>query len=108
MKKTLLLALLGAALLCPFGAANACAMFSMVSGDTVLMGNNEDYIKPGYIWFVPAEGETLGRVNFGFSDKFAQGSMNEKGLCFDAAVVGKVPYTPDPAKPTPKTCSKTS
>lgn len=77
---------------------SSCAMFTLVSGDTVLMGNNEDYIKPGYVWFVPAEAGKLGRVNFGFADKFAQGSMNEKGLAFDAAVVAEIPWEPDPAK----------
>ncbi len=77
---------------------HGCAMFTLVSGDTVLMGNNEDFIKPGYVWFVPAETGKLGRVNFGFNDHFAQGSMNEKGLAFDAAVVGEVPWEPDPAK----------
>lgn len=82
---------------CPV-TVSACAMFTWVSGDMVLMGNNEDYIKPGYIWFVPAEDGKLGRVNFGFDDKFAQGSMNEKGLCFDAAVVAEIPWEPDPLK----------
>ncbi len=79
-------------------SARACAMFTLVSGDSVLMGNNEDYIKPGYVWFVPAAEGRLGRVNFGFSDRFAQGSMNEKGLAFDAAVVAEIPWEPDPAK----------
>ena len=78
--------------------AYACAMFTWVQGDTVLMGNNEDYIKPGYVWFVPAAEGRLGRVNFGFSDRFAQGSMNEKGLAFDAAVVAEISWDPDPAK----------
>ncbi len=78
--------------------AQACAMFTLVSGDSVLMGNNEDFIKPGYVWFVPAAEGRLGRVNFGFADKFAQGSMNEKGLTFDAAVVAEIPWEPDPVK----------
>lgn len=80
----------------------ACSMFTMTLGDRVLMGNNEDYIKPGYVWFMPGGRNRLGRVNFGFDDKFAQGSMNEKGLCFDAAVVPEVPYARDDDKKTPE------
>ncbi len=81
--------------------ARACSMFTIVNGDRVLMGNNEDFIKPGYIWFVPGTKKRYGRVNVGFGDMFAQGSMNEKGLCFDAAALAKVPYTPDKNKKTP-------
>jgi penicillin V acylase-like amidase (Ntn superfamily) len=98
MKHWILIGLLALGLRALHESAQACAMFTMVSGDTVLMGNNEDFIKPGYVWFVPADDGRLGRVNFGFSDKFAQGSMNEKGLCFDAAVVTEVPWEPDPEK----------
>jgi len=82
--------------------AGACAMFTVTTGDRVLMGNNEDYIEPGFVWFVPATKKRYGRVNFGFSNKFVQGSMNDQGLCFDAAVVAEVPYTPDSNKKTPR------
>jgi len=78
--------------------SEACSMFTLVRDGMVLMGNNEDYVEPGYVWISPAEDGKLGRVNFGFKDGFAQGSMNEKGLCFDAAVVTEIPWTPDPAK----------
>jgi hypothetical protein len=89
-----------AALLAP--ATLACSMFTLVRDGAVLMGNNEDEIRPGYVWFTPGGDGIYARINFGFKDKFAQGSMNEKGLCFDAAVVPPVPYTPDPQKETPK------
>ncbi len=80
-------------------SAHACAMFTVVSADgQVLFANNEDYIKPGYVWFVPGEKGKLGRVNVGFEDKFVQGSMNERGLCFDAAALPEVPWSPDPKK----------
>ncbi|MCF6286593.1 MAG: hypothetical protein L3K26_15565 [Candidatus Hydrogenedentes bacterium] len=98
MKLCLLPALVALGLLLSHAPAQACAMFTMVSRDTVLMGNNEDFIKPGYVWFVPAAEGRLGRVNFGFKDKFAQGSMNESGLCFDAAVVPEVAWASDPEK----------
>jgi len=81
--------------------AEACAMFTIADGGQVLMGNNEDFIKPGHIWFAPGTKKRYGRVNVGFSDGFAQGSMNEAGLCFDAAALHKVPYTPDKNKKTP-------
>lgn len=88
-------------------SARACTIFSIVDGDVVLMGNNEDFNKRGAVWFVPGKDGRFGRVNFGFHgmfgrrENFAQGSMNEKGLAFDAAVTAKVPWVEDPAKETP-------
>lgn len=79
--------------------AYACAMFTVVEPDgEVYFANNEDYIKPGYVWFEPGKHEKLGRVNFGFDDRFVQGSMNERGLCFDAAALPEVPWSKDPNK----------
>jgi len=83
-------------------SAHACAILTLVRDGEVLVGNNEDFIKPGVIWFVPGKKGRYGRVNFGFDDGFAQGSMNEMGLCFDAAVVAKVPWEADPEKESPK------
>lgn len=89
-------------------SVSACTILTLVFGDQVLMGNNEDFTKRGAVWFVPASEGKLGRINFGFHDwkgkreNFAQGSMNEKGLAFDAAVVQKVLWQADPEKPTPK------
>ncbi len=75
-----------------------CAMFTLGEKDLVLFANNEDYIKPGYVWFTPSKDGRYGRINFGFRDWFAQGSMNEEGLCFDAAVTVEIPYEPEPDK----------
>ncbi len=80
----------------------SCAMIAIRGDATALMGNNEDFVEPGVLWFVPGKPGRFGRVNVGFRDDFAQGSMNEKGLAFDAAVVAEVPWGADPAKPTPK------
>lgn len=77
--------------------AHACAMFTISDGETVYFANNEDATSAGEVWFVPADEGRLGRVNLGWDD-FTQGSMNEAGLCFDAAALPKVPYTPDPQK----------
>lgn len=82
--------------------AHPCAMFTVTGGQgQVYFANNEDFTKPGVIWFVPAKDGRLGRINLGFDDGFAQGSMNERGLCFDAAALPKVPWEPDPKKKTP-------
>ncbi|MCU0918078.1 MAG: hypothetical protein MUC88_26480 [Planctomycetes bacterium] len=62
----------------------ACTAFLVARGDTVLVGNNEDYYNPRtHVWFVPAEEGRLGRVYFGFDDFNPQGGMNERGLFFD-------------------------
>ena len=90
-----------AALLLVPSHSEACSMLTLRDGDTVLVGNNEDWKEPGYIWFVPGKKGRYGRVNVGFKNLFAQGSLNEKGLVFDAAVVPDVPWQEDPAKPTP-------
>lgn len=78
--------------------SHACSMFTLVRDGVVLFANNEDYVEPGYVWFTPAEDGKLGRVNFGFKDRFAQGGMNEKGLAFDAATTAEIPWESDPAK----------
>jgi hypothetical protein len=82
--------------------AHACSIFTVVRDGKVFMGNNEDYVKPGVIWFQRGRSGRYGRVNVGFDDKFAQGSMNEKGLAFDSAALAKVPWQADPNKESPK------
>jgi len=96
--RLLLVLLLVIVAVVPGSQSHACSMFTLVRDGMVLMGNNEDFVEPGYVWFTPATEDKLGRVNFGFKDRFAQGGMNEKGLCFDAAVTAEVPWAPDPAK----------
>lgn len=98
MTKTQLVFLLWAITFFVGAKAQACSMFTLVRDGMVLMGNNEDFIEAGYVWFVPAAEGRLGRVNFGFKDRFAQGGMNESGLAFDAATVADIPWEPDPAK----------
>lgn len=97
--KTLLSIVLSALLLTQ--QAIACSIFTVVRDGKVLMGNNEDFTLPGVIWFVPASDGKLGRVNVGFDDSFAQGSMNEKGLSFDGAALQEVAWEEDPEKPSP-------
>lgn len=82
-------------------AAFACSFFTLTGDGVVLFGNNEDFVKPGYVWFVPGKKGRYGRVNFGFDDYFAQGSMNEKGLCFDGAALAPVAWKEVPGKDSP-------
>ncbi len=82
-------------------AACPCSIFTLVRDGRVLMGNNEDYVQPGVIWFVPGKKGRYGRVNVGFDVEFAQGGMNEAGLAFDGTALAPVPWQPDPGKPTP-------
>jgi hypothetical protein len=80
------------------GTAVPCAMFTIADETTVLFANNEDYVKPGMVWVEPARPGKYARICLGFDTDFAQGAMNEAGLCFDAAAVPEVPWAPDPAK----------
>jgi len=58
-----------------------------------LMGNNEDYIDPDtYIWFNPSETEKFGCSFVGYNGFWAQGGINEKGLCFDGFGTPFNPY----------------
>lgn len=82
--------------------AHACSIFTLVRDGRVLFGNNEDYVKPGIIWFERGNDQRHGRVNVGFDDDFAQGSMNERGLAFDSSALREVPWEEDPGKETPK------
>jgi hypothetical protein len=67
----------------------ACTAFMASRGDTVYVGNNEDYINPlTKVWFEPrSQGKNgkvyYGRVYFGFDNFWPQGGMNDQGLFFD-------------------------
>lgn len=85
MKKLLLMAIL---LFMAFGCSSAlcCTAFFASEGDTVLVGNNEDFASiPTKVWFFPREKGKLGRIYFGFKDipNIPMGGVNEKGLFFD-------------------------
>jgi len=85
MKKLLLTAILiGIAFGCT--SALCCTAFFASEGDTVLVGNNEDFISiPTKVWIFPREKGKLGRIYFGFKDipNIPMGGMNEGGLFFD-------------------------
>jgi hypothetical protein len=95
----LLLALL-APLLAP-AAACACTICVVRAGDRVYFGNNEDWSDPDTkLWFLAPEPGHHGRVYLGFKNGWAQGGMNDQGLCFDWIATGPTPWKADPAKPT--------
>lgn len=86
----ILLRLLLVVLLAP--AAIPCSMFLIAQAGEVLVGNNEDYWNcDTKVWFVPATEGKRGGVYFGFADTFAQGGMNDGGLCFDGFATGRHP-----------------
>ena len=61
-----------------------CTGFCISEGQTVLVGNNEDWKNPKTkVWYEPGSNGKYGRVFFGFDNFFPQGGMNAKGLCFD-------------------------
>lgn len=71
---------------------NACSFFYYVDKATqkIYFINNEDYwyhVK-AYIQIVPRSKQELARVWYGWNN-FAQGGVNESGLCFDAATTPK-------------------
>lgn len=62
----------------------SCTIFTVSNGETILFGNNEDYTNPKtFFWVVPAGNGNYGGVYFGFDNLWAQGGINEKGLCYD-------------------------
>ncbi len=72
---------------------SACTGITSSNEMITLMGNNEDYIDPDtYIWFKPSESEKYGCSFVGYKGFWAQGGINEKGLCFDGFGTSFNPY----------------
>ncbi len=64
-----------------------------------LFGNNEDwYDEETYIWTLSDAG-AYDRVCLGFGNFFAQGCLNERGLCYDGFATVNNPVTPQPSLP---------
>lgn len=81
-------------------APESCTIFTASYGDTVLFGNNEDWINPNtYYWVVPPKGGHYGVVYFGFDNFWPQGGINEKGLAYDVNALPKSPLNPHPELP---------
>jgi len=81
----------------------SCTIFTASFGDTVLFGNNEDWINPNtYYWVVPPTSEDYGVVYFGFDNFWPQGGINEKGLAYDVNALPKAALNPHPELPKVK------
>jgi hypothetical protein len=96
--------LFGLVLLALFTAVDvsACTIFFFVHNGNMYFCNNEDWSDPDTeIRFHPAKRGSYAWVYFGFSNNWAQGGVNEKGLCWDWVAGYKVDdWTHDPSKKT--------
>ena len=84
----------------------SCTIFAASRGNTVLFGNNEDYMLTMTFYWVRLPGkDTYGGVYLGHRSEedissrgldgiSPQGGVNEKGLAFDYAALPKAPLTP--------------
>ena len=96
----------------------SCTIFTVNISDTIYFGNNEDYRLPRtYMWLVPSQEitplfetiTTYGFVAFGFrynddpADGYAQGGMNDQGLCVDGNGLPAIPMNPHPEREVPYT-----
>ncbi len=99
MVKKLVYVIIFLVLLRSTGSSGSCTIFTASAGNAVLFGNNEDWDdKDTRAWVEPATETNHGAMYFGFSDLWAQGGMNDEGLCFDAASTPEVPMKPHPEK----------
>jgi hypothetical protein len=93
MKKKLLIALVIILFNFHSSIISACTGITSSNEMITLMGNNEDYIDPDtYIWFKPPESEKFCCSFVGYKGFWAQGGINEKGLCFDGFGTPFNPY----------------
>jgi hypothetical protein len=64
--------------------AISCTIFCFTYDGKTYFCNNEDFSNPDTeIRFYPAKKGKYAWVYFGFSNNWAQGGVNEKGLCWD-------------------------
>jgi hypothetical protein len=81
-------------------APGSCTIFTAVHGETVLFGNNEDWINPETrYWAIPSRGERYGGVYFGFDNYYPQGGINQMGLAYDVNSTPPAPLNPHPERP---------
>jgi len=82
--------------------SRSCTVFAAAYGDTVLFGNNEDYVNPNtYYWIIPSSDGNYGGVYVGFDDFVPQGGINEKGLAFDTNGLPPADINPHSELPAP-------
>ncbi len=91
MKMVKLIAILATLIVTTSSSVSACTGFTASQGDTVLVGNNEDWFDPDpYIRVYPPENEKYGRIFFEFewppedpAFYVPFGGINDHGLVFD-------------------------
>lgn len=79
----------------PALTSNACTIFTATDGQSVVVGNNEDFRSETdpLVWFYPATDTDLGVMFWGFdyqqyeAEKNPQGGLNERGLFYDGTSV---------------------
>lgn len=91
----------------------SCSIFTVSIGDIVFFGSNEDYSLTGtYMWTVPPQEldtpsgtiDIHGVVAFGYkynddpADGYAQGGMNDQGLCADGNALPLLNLNPHPER----------
>ena len=63
----------------------SCTIITVVQGESVFFGNNEDWYNPlTFYWVEPPSQDNYGVLYFGYDNLFPQGGINEKGLAYDA------------------------
>jgi hypothetical protein len=81
--------------------AGACTIVMMTDGESVLVGNNEDFLEPRTkVWFLARTNDAHGRMIWGY-DRYMdpyQGGMNEHGLFIDINAIGFSGWQDDPEK----------
>ncbi len=93
MKKKLLITIVIILFSIHSNIVSACTGITSSNEMITLMGNNEDYIDPDtYIWFKPSISGKYGCSFVGYKGFWAQGGINEKGLCFDGFGTPFNPY----------------
>jgi predicted choloylglycine hydrolase len=81
--------------------AGACTIVMKTDGESVLVGNNEDFLEPRTkVWFLARTDDAHGRMIWGY-DRYMdpyQGGMNEHGLFIDINAIGFSGWQDDPEK----------
>ena len=98
----LTVAVLSIVIVVPGQVCSACTIVVKADQNSILVGNNEDYLEPRTkIWFFPAGERIHGRVIWGYDRALwpYQGGMNDRGLFLDINAVGFTGYKDDPDKP---------
>jgi predicted choloylglycine hydrolase len=81
--------------------ADACTIVVKADSESVLVGNNEDFLEPRTkVWFLARTDSAYGRMIWGY-DRYLypyQGGMNERGLFIDINAIGFSGWRNDPEK----------